>query len=101
MLYSIATPSRLLMDLSGVWKFKLDHGQGFEQEWYTSPLQDAMTMPVPASYNDLKEGKDFRDHYGWVFYQRNLSVPAFARTQRVMLRMDAVTHHAKVYLNGE
>ena len=101
MLYSIATPSRLVMDLSGVWKFKLDNGQGFNEEWYTRALEDAMTMPVPASYNDLKEGKDFRDHYGWVFYQRNIAVPAFAKTQRVMLRMDAVTHHAKVYLNGE
>ena len=101
MLYSIGTPSRLVMDLSGVWNFKLDTGKGFEEEWYTRALEDAMTMPVPASYNDLKEGIDFRDHYGWVFYQRKIAVPAFARTQRVMLRMDAVTHHARVYLNGE
>ena len=100
MLYPILTPSRLLCDLSGVWDFKLDDGSGFAQEWYKAPLQDPMTMPVPASYNDLKEGVDFRDHDGWVFYQRPISLPAFAKTQRVMLRCDAVTHHAKVYLNG-
>ena len=101
MLYPILTPSRILSDLSGVWEFKLDYGHGFEQEWYKAPLEEPMTMPVPASYNDLKEGIDFRDHYGWVFYQRNISVPAFVKSQRIMLRCDAVSHYAKIYLNGE
>lgn len=73
MLYPILTESRLLSDLSGVWDFKLDNGNGFDEKWYEAPLKDADTMPVPASYNDLKEGADFRDHYGWVFYQRNIS----------------------------
>lgn len=101
MLYPILTPSRILSDLSGVWDFKLDDGHGFEEEWYKAPLENAMTMPVPASYNDLKEGIDFRDHYGWVFYKRKISVPAFVKSQRIMLRCAAVTHDAKIYLNGE
>lgn len=101
MLYPILTESRFLCDLSGVWDFKLDHGKGFEEKWYEGPLADADTMPVPASYNDLKEGIHFRDHYGWVFYQRKIAVPAYLKDQRVMLRCDAVTHYAKVYLNGE
>lgn len=101
MLYPVLTPSRFLCDLSGVWNFKLDDGTGFEEKWYEAPLAEAMTMPVPASYNDLKEGIDFRDHYGWVFYQRMISVPSLILSQRLMLRCAAVTHHAKVYLNGE
>lgn len=100
MLYPILTPSRFLSDLSGVWEFKLDNGKGFEEKWYERPLQDGMTMPVPASYNDLKEGVDFRDHYGWVFYQRMVSVPAVLKGQRLVLRCDAVTHHAKIYVDG-
>lgn len=101
MLYPILTNSRFVSDLSGVWSFKPDNGKGFEEKWYEGPLLDDMTMPVPASYNDLKEGVDFRDHYGWVFYQREISVPAYVLSQRVVLRCDAVTHYAKVYLNGE
>lgn len=101
MLYPILTPSRMLSDLGGIWDFKLDDGHGFEEEWFASPLKDPMTMPVPASYNDLKEGVDFRDHYGWVFYQRKISLPVFAKSQRILLRCAAVTHHAKIYLNGE
>lgn len=101
MLYPILTPSRFVSDLSGVWNFKLDDGTGFEKEWFRLPLTDPMTMPVPASYNDMKEGIEFRDHCGWVFYQRMFSLPQALLTQRVMLRCDAVSHEAKVYLNGE
>ena len=101
MLYPILTPSRFVCDLSGVWDFKLDNGKGFEEKWQEKPLKDAMTMPVPASYNDLKEGIDFRDHYGWVFYQRKISLPKAVTEERVVLRCDAVTHHAKVYLDGK
>lgn len=101
MLYPILTPSRFVSDLSGVWEFKLDNGKGFEEKWYERPLQDGMTMPVPSSYNDLKEGVEFRDHYGWVFYQRMVSVPAVLTGQRLVLRCDAVTHHAKIYVDGK
>lgn len=101
MLYPILTESRFLCDLSGTWDFKLDNGKGFEEKWYESPLKEADTMAVPASYNDLKEGIDFRDHYGWVFYQRKIAVPTYLKDQRVMLRCDAVTHEAKVYLDGK
>ena len=101
MLYPVLTESRGLMDLSGIWDFKLDDGSGFEEAWYKAPLSDAMTMAVPSSYNDLKEGEDFREHYGWVFYQRSISVPAYMKSQRIVLRMAAVTHISKIYLNGE
>ncbi|MDE7312523.1 MAG: beta-glucuronidase [Eubacterium sp.] len=100
MLYPVMTQSRGLMDLSGIWSFKLDNGNGFEEKWYEAPLADAMTMAVPSSYNDLKEGEDFREHYGWVFYQRTVSIPSYMKNERIMLRLAAVTHSAKVYLNG-
>ncbi|MCI8495088.1 MAG: beta-glucuronidase [Lachnospiraceae bacterium] len=101
MLYPILTPSRFLFDLSGIWDFKLDNGRGFLEKWYEKPLEHAMTMPVPASYNDLKEGPEFRDHYGWVFYQRKFALPELVAGNRVILRCDAVTHHAKIYIDGE
>lgn len=101
MLYPVLTESRGLIDLSGIWSFRLDNGKGFDEKWYERPLEHAMTMAVPSSYNDLKEGEDFRDHYGWVFYQRTICVPSYMKSQRILLRMAAVTHVAKVYLNGK
>jgi beta-glucuronidase len=102
MLYPILSESRLVSDLSGVWDFKLDNDHGFDEKWYAKPLEDPMTMAVPSAFNDLKEGVDFRDFAGWVFYQRTFSLPKYIEeNQRVVLRCDAVAHKAKVYLNGE
>lgn len=101
MLYPILTSSRTVTDLSGIWDFKADPGTAFSEKWYEKRLESPLKMPVPASYNDLTEDIYLRDHYGYVFYQRSFSVPEFIRaTQRVVLRCDAVTHSAIVYING-
>lgn len=100
MLYPTLTESRGLIDLSGIWNFRPDNGKGFEEKWYESPLSQAVSMAVPSSYNDLREGENFREHYGWVFYQRTFCIPSYMKEQRIVLRMAAVTHISEVYLNG-
>lgn len=101
MLYPKLNSSRTLIDLSGIWNFKLDNGHGFEEKWQNDLLKDAMTMAIPASYNDQREGLEIRDHYGWVFYQTIVEIPTILYTQRLVLRFGSVTHFAKVYLNGK
>lgn len=103
MLYPIHTSSRIVSDLSGIWHFKADkNGTGLAEKWEAKPLCDYRTLPVPASYNDLTEDAELRDHWGNVFYQRTFALPSFvSNTQRIVLRCDAVTHHAKVFLNGK
>ncbi|MCI9174347.1 MAG: beta-glucuronidase [Lachnospiraceae bacterium] len=100
MLYPKMNQARTLMDLSGVWEFKLDNGHGFEEKWMEVPFKSAETMAVPASYNDQKVSAAFRDHYGWAFYQKKVRIPKILRSQRIMLRFGAVTQHARVYWNG-
>jgi beta-glucuronidase len=95
------TTSRELIDLNGIWNFKLDPGTGFAEGWFGRPLQETVPMPVPASYNDLYEGAEFRDHIGWVWYEREIVVLEHFFAQRIVLRFGSVTHAAKVYLNGQ
>lgn len=101
MLYPVLNSARALIDLSGIWDFKLDDGTGVKNEWFNKKLENPITIAVPASYNDQKEGVDFRNHYGYVFYQRELSIPNVIINERIVLRFGAVTHFAKVYLNGK
>ena len=101
MLYTKINDARTVMDLSGIWDFKLDDGKGFEEKWMERPLEAPERIAVPASYNDQVEGVDFREHCGWAFYQKEIYIPKILLTQRVVLRFGAVTHKAKVYLNGE
>lgn len=103
MLYPVMTLSRMLIGLDGIWKFKPDNGVGFEEKWYEKELEDAVNMPVPASYNDLTEELNIREHYGWVFYQKSLTISRVLMEcgQRIVLRFGAVTHKSRVYLNGK
>ena len=67
MLYPIMTSSRFVSDLSGIWKFKCDwEGKGFEEKWQNSLLSESETMPVPASFNELKSDPKLREFQGWV-----------------------------------
>lgn len=101
MLYPIMTESRQVIDLNGIWNFKLDKGTGFEEKWNETGLKDTIAMAVPSSYNDLVEGTEVRDHMGWVWYEREFIVNKNMLNERVVLRFGSATHHAKVYINGK
>ena len=98
MLYPRENRVRGVIDLGGVWNFKL----GDEKEPGDSFVmgEDTELMAVPASYNDQKDDPKYRNHYGWAYYERKITVPSYLKGQRLVLRFDAVTHAAKVYLNG-
>ena len=57
-------------------------------------------MPVPASYNDITQDIKLRDHIGWVWYEREVHVPAGWAGQRVVLHFGSATHEAVVWVNG-
>lgn len=101
MLYPIQTASRSVIDLSGIWNFRLDKGTGFQEEWFRSPLVDTIPMAVPASYNDIGVSKEIRDHIGWVWYEKEISIPVVLQSERIVLRFGSATHLARVYLNGK
>ncbi|MCZ8516878.1 beta-glucuronidase [Paenibacillus filicis] len=100
MLYPIVTDTRVIIDLNGIWNFKLDFGKGFQEKWYETPLTDTMNMSVPSSYNDLGVTADIRNHVGWVWYERDFTIPGLLISERIVLRFGSATHAAKVYVNG-
>jgi len=100
MLYPIVTESRSIIDVNGIWNFKLDSGQGFQEEWYRTPITDSISMSVPSSFNDAGVTADIRNHVGWVWYERDFTVPNLLLSERIVLRFGSATHNAKVYVNG-
>lgn len=89
MLYPQSNAARTVLDLSGVWDFRLSQD---------SPWQ---SIAVPASYNDQSADPAFRTHVGLAWYRTRLTVPALLKGQRAVLRFDAVTHNARVFLDGK
>ncbi|NMM94886.1 beta-glucuronidase [Bifidobacterium oedipodis] len=102
MLYPQTNAARTVVSLDGVWNFRTAGATDYPTEWTDAPLPEPMPMAVPGSYNDQNDETNLRAHYGWVVYQRTVEVPAaLLKNSRAVLRFDAATHAADVYLNGE
>ena len=99
MLYPRENEIRMVSDLSGIWEFRLGDEEAPGER--CGGLSGMGPIAVPASYNDQKDERAYREHYGWAYYRRTVTVPACWQGQRVVLRFDAVAHQAKVYINGE
>ena len=97
MLKPRSTPTRELVNLDGVWRFALDSRVG-DAPWERM-LETPLEAAVPASYNDLFTDPQIRDHVGWVYYQRTVRVPRGWTEDHILLRFDAATHAARVYVD--
>ncbi|KAL5344123.1 glycoside hydrolase superfamily [Aspergillus crustosus] len=94
------TATRDLISLDGLWKFALATDNETETPW-TSPLPKGLEAPVPASYNDLFVDRKIHDHVGWVYYQRDVTIPRGWSGERYLIRFESATHEGRVYVNDE
>ena len=91
-----STRSNVLLD--GLWRFALDSDDLVEP--WKSTLPGTLECPVPASYNDIFTSPSIRDHVGKVWYQRTCHM-ALRWDGAVILRIDAATHAAEVYVDDK
>jgi beta-glucuronidase len=100
MLKPQSSPTRELVNLDGLWDFKVDlKDEGHSQSWWKKSLETDLDIAVPSSYNDLFTDISIREHVGWVWYQRSVFVPKGWINDRVFIRIDAATHEGIVYVN--
>ena len=94
------TTTRETKRLDGIWNFAADpEGVGRSDGWWRGPLRAARRMPVPSSFNDVLVDPLLHNHVGDVWYQRQVFVPRGWAGQRVVLRFDAATHRATVWID--
>ena len=89
MLYPQSNSVRTILDLSGIWSFRLSQDQAWQN------------IAVPASYNDQSPDPEFRNHAGLAWYRTRFTIPTLLKGQRIFLRFDAVTHSARIFINGQ
>lgn len=99
MLYPVINKYRSIIDLNGVWDFKIEGVD--DQIDVTRPLDTDLVMAVPGSYNDQGVTSDIRNHVGNVWYERTFTIPNVLRNERVVLRFGSATHKATVYIDGK
>ncbi|QKS72502.1 beta-glucuronidase [Paenalkalicoccus suaedae] len=100
MLYPIFTETRGVLNLGGIWEFKLDDGRGLKDKWFEQKLTDTIPMAVPASFNDIGVSGEIKNHVGDVWYETEITIPKVYKNERLVLRIGAATHKASVYVDG-
>ncbi|KAK1539137.1 beta-glucuronidase [Colletotrichum costaricense] len=104
MLKPQANSTRDIVSLDGIWNFAIASSPDIEADAPWSKLiPPKLQVPVPASYNDIFADEKIRSHVGWVYYQRQVTVPRgwSPENQRYFLRFDAATHRGRVYVNDK
>ncbi|XP_027522619.1 beta-glucuronidase [Corapipo altera] len=105
------TPSRERKELGGLWSFRADlspgRDAGFAQRWYRQPLRQTgpvIDMPVPASFNDMTQDPSLENYIGWVWYEKEVLLPARwlqdSPSTRVVLRFGSAHYYSIVWVNG-
>lgn len=99
MLYPIMTETRNVIDLSGIWSFKLIEYKG--EYDVTTEIDTDLQMAVPGSYNDQGVVSSIRNHVGKVVYETTFTIPNVLQHERQVLRFGSATHEAEVFVNGQ
>ncbi len=89
---------RNVLNLSGIWKFKLDpNGVGEKEGWFNG-LKNHRSIAVPGSWNE--QFTDTRDYLDLAWYETETYVPSTWRGQHIYIRIGSATYSAKVWING-
>jgi beta-glucuronidase len=94
---------RSIHDLGGYWRFQPDPGDVGERDgWPVHALPgDAMLIAVPGAWNEQLAERGLKNYVGSAWYEtRFVSPHVDAASQRLMLRVGAADHHARVWLNS-
>lgn len=75
MLYPRESRTRRVVDISGMWEFKIDTNNEGRNSGYANGLKDTTFIPVPSSFNDLFTDKNIREHAGDIWYETSFYLP--------------------------
>lgn len=65
--------------------------------WFLFQTGPVIDMPVPSSYNDITQDAKIRDFIGWVWYEKDVWVPARwiqDRGTRIVLRVGSAHYYS-------
>ena len=88
------------LNLNGWWSFRMDaEDEGLRARWFASVLPDPVPITVPYPVESEASGIHEPEPASVVWYQRDIEVPDEWQG-RVVLRIGACDHWARVFVNG-
>ncbi|WP_434059214.1 glycoside hydrolase family 2 protein [Gracilibacillus phocaeensis] len=88
-------------NLNGAWQFAFDdQNQGEKAEWFHNKDFD-QTIQVPFTYETKASGIGEEAFHPYIWYKREVEIPAEQAEKRVILRFQASDFLTKVWINGK
>lgn len=90
---------RATTSLNGIWDFRFQWKETDTTGWEKGFTPDRF-VAVPASFNDLFTTYEERNHWGPVWYQREVQIPGCWRGSKIFIRFGAAAYQADVWIDG-
>lgn len=101
MLYPIVNYFRNIIDLSGIWNFKIDTEKiGEKKKWFNG-FETDITIAVPGSWNEQLEELGLLHYSGNAWYSKKFFVPIEYKNKKIFIRIGSVDYNAKIWINGK
>ncbi len=89
------------MSLNGRWEFAFDDtNHGLDENWAGGGKKFDRSITVPFCFESAMSGIGDTSFHPWIWYRREIAVPAAWKGRRVLLRFGAVDYRAMVWING-
>lgn len=87
--------------LNGPWQFEFDDAnRGLAEGWESGARPFSKTILVPFCFESKKSGIGDTSFHPWIWYRRQVTLPASWKGRRVHLKFGAVDYRAWVWVNG-
>lgn len=101
MLYPVRNKYRNILDLSGLWKFKIDPEKTGEKEKWFNGFDSENDVAVPGSWNEQLEEIGLLHYTGSAWYYKKTYIPIEYAGKKVWLRIGSADYNCKVWVNGK
>jgi len=92
---------RSVIDLNGIWRYKLDQNDvGVRQSYYLTNQDFNTWRTIKIPHNWYLE-EEIGEYFGTIWYERSFIVPSKMLGQRLFLNFEGVDYISEVWLNGE
>ncbi len=90
------------LTLNGDWEFAFDDADaGLDAHWYSGTQKFAKHITVPYCFESKLSGINDTSFHPWVWYNRQVTLPAGWQGRRVLLHFGAVDYQSMVWVNGQ
>jgi len=100
MLYPQNNKCRSVVDISGIWKFKVDPDKKGESEGWFNGFDSESDIAVPGSWNEMLEEEGLLDYSGDGWFLTKTFIPLYFNEKEIWLRIGSADFHSKLWING-